>query len=547
MVGKGSLVGWVAGLPSASAEVVTNHRDIAVPMRDGVVLRADRYVPDGDETAPVVLIRSSYGRRAIWRWLYCLPLARRGYQVVIQSCRGTEDSEGEFTPFDERGDGHDTVAWLRAQPWYPGRFATFGTSYLGFTQWALADAAPAELVAMTPSVTSSALGRSMFVGGAFSQSVWMSWSALIEALRDRGHGFWTLLRARAIDSRRIARALGSLPLGRADEHAVGRTVGWWQQWLAHPDPQEAYWARFDHSAVVPQTRAPVAMVTGWHDLFLPLQLADWQALPESTDKRLVIGPWSHEDPGLSIRHLQEAIAWLDVHAHGRPDRLEGGPVRYHVAGADQWRDALSWPPPADDQAWFLHAGGGLSPAEPPDTAPTRYRYDPAVPTPTLGGPTAQRRPQVRQGKVEARSDVLVFTGNRLEAPLEVVGPVRATVHLRSSVEHTDVVVRLCDVDQRGRSVNVCDGIRRVIPVDHPADAEGVREVGVELWPTAYQFNKGHRVRVQVASADFPRFARNTGTGEPPASATRLCTADQEVFHEPERPSHIVLPIHRKAP
>jgi putative CocE/NonD family hydrolase len=176
---RGWLLDRILGLRPASTRDVAVHADIAVPMRDGVVSRADRYVPAGREDAPVVVVRSPYGRKGLWGRLYWLPLARRGYQVVIQSCRGTADSEGEFVPFAERDDSHDTVSWLRQQPWYPGRFATFGPSYAGLAQWAVVDAAGDELVAMTAVLTSSALVRSMFFGGAPAQQAWLSWSAVI--------------------------------------------------------------------------------------------------------------------------------------------------------------------------------------------------------------------------------------------------------------------------------------------------------------------------------------------------------------------------------
>ena len=137
----GSLVDRLLGLPAKSNRNIAVHADLPVPMRDGAVLYADRYAPMGQGHAPVVLMRTPYGRKHLWKRLYCLPFAQRGYQVVIQSCRGTEDSVGQLVPFDERDDGLDTVAWLRAQPWYPGRFVAFGPSYWGLAQWALADGA----------------------------------------------------------------------------------------------------------------------------------------------------------------------------------------------------------------------------------------------------------------------------------------------------------------------------------------------------------------------------------------------------------------------
>jgi putative CocE/NonD family hydrolase len=515
-----SLLDRLLGLPPVTTGKVRVHANLAVPMRDGVVLRADRYAPDAQPDAPVVLLRTPYGRRRLWRRLYCRPLAARGYQVVIQSCRGTEDSGGRFTPFDERQDGQDTVAWLRGQPWYPGCFAAFGPSYWGLSQWALADSAPEDLVAMVAVLTSARLVRSLFVGGAFSLQTWLGWSAVIAAQEDRRPGLAAVRRARG---RKVARALQHLPVGEADEVAVGRPLGWWQEWVAHPDPDDRYWQRLDYASAVSTATVPVAMVTSWHDLFLPWQLADWTELPASAvPRRLVIAPWVHEDLRLFRLYLREALAWLDAQVRGGGRSLASGPVRYYLTGAKQWRDAAAWPPPGTVQRrWFLQHDGGLSTAEPEPGQPSRYRYDPADPTPALGGPTSRGNPRVRQDRVEARPDVLVFTTDALAAPVEVVGPVGARMYLRSSVEHTDVVVRLCDMDARGRSVNVCDGICRVTPWQGAADAQGVRVMDVDLWPTGHRFDRGHRIRVQVASAAFPRFARNPGTGEPPATATRL--------------------------
>jgi putative CocE/NonD family hydrolase len=429
------------------------------------------------------------------------------------------------------------VAWLRRQSWYPGQFATFGPSYWGLAGWALADSAPQDLVAMVAVLTSARLVRSLLVGGAFSLQTWLGWSAVIAAQQDRGPGLAAVRRARG---RRVARALQHLPVGEADRVAVGRPLGWWQQWLAHPDPEDRYWQRLDYASAVGNAGVPVVMVTSWHDLFLPWELADWsQSSASAAPRRLVIAPWAHEDLRL---YLREALAWLDAHARGEGGGLVVGPVRYYLTGANQWCDAAAWPPPGTvRRRWFLQQGGTLSTAEPEAGPPSRYRYDPADPTPALGGPTSRGNPRVRQDSVEARPDVLVFTSDTLAAPLEVVGPVAARVYLRASVDHTDMVVRLCDVDARGRSVNVCDGIRRVTPRQGTADAQGVRVVEVDLWPTGHRIDRGHRIRVQVASAAFPRFARNLGTGEPLATASCLLPSDQEVFHDPAHPSHISLP------
>jgi predicted acyl esterase len=204
-----SLVDRLLGLPAKSNRNIAVHADLPVPMRDGAVLYADRYAPMGQGHAPVVLMRTPYGRKHLWKRLYCLPFAQRGYQVVIQSCRGTEDSVEQLVPFDERDDGLDTVAWLRAQPWYPGRFVAFGPSYWGLAQWALADGAADDLAAMVAVLTSSRMARSLSFGGAFALEAWLKWSAVIAAQADRRPGFAAVMRTR---SRRVARALRHLPL-----------------------------------------------------------------------------------------------------------------------------------------------------------------------------------------------------------------------------------------------------------------------------------------------------------------------------------------------
>ena len=512
-------------------------------MRDGAALRADRYVAKGYEHAPVVVMRTPYGRRHLWRRLYCLPFARRGLQVVIQRCRGTEDSQGDLVPFAERDDGADTVAWLREQPWYPGRFATFGPSYWGLAQWAVAAGTPDDLVAMVPQLTTSRLVRSLFFGGAFSLQGWLAWSAMVAAQQDVGPGLRAIARSRG---RKVDQALRHLPLGEADRVATGRRLDWWQEWLAHTHAGDPYWDQFDCADAVDKVAASVAMVTSWQDLFAPWQLEDWTNLPQDVDKRLVIAPWPREHPRMLKLYMREALGWLASQVLSEPSTAAPEPVRYYVTGAEEWRQSTEWPPTDTlPQAWYLQAGGGLALTHPDGGEPNSYRFDPADPTPSRGGPPARRNPRVRQDKIERRSDVITFTSTPLEAPLEAIGNVAATVYLRSSVERTDVVVRLCDVDPKGRSVNVCDGIQRVTPGGLPADTDGVRTVEVALWPTGHHFAREHRIRIQVASAAFPRFDRNPGTGEPLATATRLVAAHQEIFHDRPRPSHLTLPVRRR--
>ncbi|MFI9641584.1 CocE/NonD family hydrolase [Micromonospora sp. NPDC051925] len=527
-------------LPAVPTHRVAVTRGIPVRARDGVVLRTDHYAPRLPG-APTVLIRTPYGRGGPMRLLGRL-IAGRGFHLVIQSCRGTDGSGGRFDPLaHERDDGLDTVDWLRGQPWYTGRFGMFGASYQGFVQWALAAEAGDELAAMVAVVTASATRDSTYAGESFALDTVLTWTELLQAQTVPWLARqWELKRGQP----RLAAALAHLPLAEADRVATGVTVPFFQEWLRHHTPDAEYWRSRVFGARIAEVRAPVAMISGWQDIFLPAQLADHAALRAAgVPTRLTVGPWTHGSPGLLAEALREGLGWLDAHLYGRPASPRA-PVRVHVGGdGGGWRDLPDWPPPATDTPWHLHAGGRLAPEPPTASTPDTIRYDPADPTPSLGGPllVAQRAGPVDNRPVEARPDVLVYTSAVLTAPVEVVGPVRAEIHVRSELPYLDVFVRLCDVDRRGRSWNVCDGLVRVAPGRFPVDADGVTRVPVPLWPAAHRFAAGHRLRLQVSGGAHPRYARNPGTGEPLGAAVTLRAGRREILHDPRHPSLLVLP------
>jgi uncharacterized protein len=289
------------------------------------------------------------------------------------------------------------------------------------------------------------------------------------------------------------------------------------------------------------------MIGGWHDLFLYSQLEDYAALRAAgRSPQLTIGPWVHADPAVFGTAIREALGWFRAHVTGDHGGLREHPVRLFVQEAGQWRDYPDWPPPASLQHWFLRPGGGLAPAAPPGGPPGRFVYDPADPTPGVGGPLLDRKAGGRKDNaaVEARADVLSYTSDTLPAPVEVIGPVTASIAVGLSRPYADVFVRVCDVDPSGISRNVCDGLQRVTPERFPAGADGVRTVPVRLWPTAYRFRAGHRIRVQIAGGSFPRFARNPGTGEPLATATRLVPVEHRIHHDLDHRSRVIFPVTR---
>jgi putative CocE/NonD family hydrolase len=216
----------------------------------------------------------------------------------------------------------------------------------------------------------------------------------------------------------------------------------------------------------------------------------------------------------------------------------------YVTGAGEWREFRDWPPPgARTEHWHLQPGGGLGEDGPQESGPSTYRYDPTHPTPAPSGPSllGSCKP-VDHRRLEARDDVLVFSSPVLDKDLDVIGPVAANLYVRSDRENTDFIVRVCDVGPDGTSLNVCEGGLRLSPGLAPADAEGVRRVPIELWPTGHRFRRGHRVRVHVTSGAYPKVASNPGTGEPLSAASLPVPADQEVFHSPDYPSAILLPV-----
>ncbi|HEX6358353.1 CocE/NonD family hydrolase [Actinophytocola sp.] len=522
-------------LPPPATRDVLVQRDVRVPMRDGAVLLADRWAPrTGGAGLPLTLVRTPYGRRGLFSALLARPLAERGFQVVIQSTRGGFGSGGAFNPLRcEREDGLDTVDWVRAQPWFGDAMVLFGGSYLGYVQWAMADQLPPEVKAMVASVTESALTMEFLRADGFSLETPFNWGVMV----DGQEGRFAMLRQQ-FTARKNLRALNTLPLNQADVAAAGHRIDYVQDILA--DDATEKWAEIDHSHRVADVTVPVSSIAGWFDIFLPGQLRDFRALQDAgRSPRLTVGPWPHVAPAAVRIGNRELFEFAGALARGEePPARE--PVRLFVMGEDRWRDFPSWPPPGyDERRFHLQPGGALAADVAGESAPDGYRYDPADPTPALGGvrmSMGAKAGSVDNTKLEARPDVLTYTTAVLAEDVEVIGDVSAEIWFRSSLPFADVFVRLCDVDEKGRSFNVCDGLVRL------TGAEETCLANVRLWPTAYRFKRGHRIRVQVSSGAFPRFNRNPGTGEPRGTASTLRAADQQVFHDPAHPSAIVLPI-----
>jgi putative CocE/NonD family hydrolase len=563
-----SILARLLKLPAPRCRVQVE-RNIPVRMSDGVLLYADHYCPRMQGEQPTILIRTPYGRGkevALGAGLGLSELAGQmlagqGYHVLVQGVRGCYDSEGQFDPHvNEAADGRDTVAWIAAQPWFDGRLATWGPSYLGYTQWAaadaVADAVPEAIQAMMIMITSSENFSVSHPDGAFGLESRLRWAQgihLQKRLHGRPLGEQLSERFSAENEARLQAAFDHLPLGEADTVATGEPIPFYRQVLAYTAADDPYWAARDHQPAPGRVGAAIHFLGGWYDYYLRGLLRDYAAARAAAVQAgrqapyLTIGPWAHNMAGGLMSGLREAIPWFDARLKGERHGLRHKPVRIYVMGADEWREMDDFPPPAYETRYYLQPRAGLAVEPPPAStaaAPDHYRYDPADPTPAVGGALLAFKGTGAQDNaaLEARVDVLCYTTAPLAQALEIVGPVRLELYARSSLAHTDFFGRLCDVDGEGRSLNVCDGLLRVEPGRPEPAPDGIWRLTIDLWATAYRFRVGHRLRLQVSSGAHPRWSRNLGTGEPLLNGTAMRIAEQTIYHGGEHPSALVLPV-----
>jgi putative CocE/NonD family hydrolase len=507
-------------------------------MRDGVELLTDVYVPD---TRPLgtVLTRTPYGLDGVIARLTAGFFASHGYQVVNQSCRGTSGSGGDFDPFrQEIADGADAVAWLRKQPFFDGRFALWGASYLGHAAWAVMTDPPPELVTAVVAISAHDAHWVAHGAGAFSLE------EVVGLMDGLGHldagGVRGIARA-AMSSRRLRPAFEDLPLVKAQDSLFADSGMPYRDWLLASDPEHPVWRDMRLGQALERVAVPVLLQTGWQDRFPAQMIEQYDRLQQrGVEVGLTIGPWTHVETATkgAATIMAEALDWLAEHFTGAGGRLRPSPVRVHVSGAREWRTLQTWPPPTGDRVFYLHPEGGLDDTPPPPTTgPTTFTYDPADPTPAvggrvinpaIGGPRDNRR-------IEARADVVTFTSSPMTEGLEVVGnPVVELVH-ETDNPYADVFVRLTEVGRKGRSINVSDGFVRL----GPDNANGI--IRLRLDALAHCFTPGSRLRVQISGGAHPRYARNLGTHQDPATSTELAPSARKIFHGIGGLSRVHLP------
>lgn len=562
-----------AGLAAPAYEAKIEN-SVGMKARDGVTLRADIYRPRAEGKFPVILERTPYDKRG--SVALGLKLAALGYIFISQDVRGRNASEGDWYPFKyESADGYDSVEWAAALPYANGKVGLWGGSYVGATQLLTAIAAPPHLSGIMPVVTASNYhSHWAYQGGAFEQLLAQAWSSAL-----------------ALDTlqRRVGPSAQPLywdpkrPPGEYPLLEVGTPAGlapYYFDWIAHP-AYDDYWKQWSIEDHFDKITTPGLHIAAWYDIFQDGSLRNYIGISQRggseaarKGQRLVIMTGGHAGPGAKVGEVDFGadsvvdtwalgIRWYDYLLKGIDNGIAAEPpVRVFVMGKNVWRQESAWPiARAKPVRYYLHSGGkanslagdGTLSTSPPSTEPAdRYVYDPDDPVPTQGGPVLGDPGRVPPGpldqrKVESRPDVLVFTSAPFSRDTEVSGPVTLELYVKSSAVDTDFTGKLVDVWPDGAARNLTDGILRAryrTSMEKPElmTPGNLYKLKIDLWSTANVFLTGHRLRLEVASSNFPRFDRNLNIEQNPAIGGKPVKATNVVLHDSARPSALVLSV-----
>lgn len=567
-----------AQVPTMARQDGQHEVDVAVPMRDGIVLRADVLRPRGDRRFPTLVYRTPYGKGATLKEETTFARAvDRGYAVVVQDVRGRYQSDGEFRPYEHEGrDGFDTIEWAARQPWSDGNVGTFGLSYPGAVQWLAAVEAPPHLKAMVPAMTFSTPRNFFYSWGVWdlSWTYWI-WQNIAPDVRVRKHlpGPKTDAEARATWAGVERKVRDTLPLDQLED--LRDVAPYYYDWLHHP-PDDPFWNFAELSDKYSRVQAAVLNLSGWYDDNYGPEgaLTNFAGLvrsrsPQSLRTAVLIGPWVHGvdatartkagdrafGPAAAIRYDDVVLDWMDRHLRGQSPIGPAEPaVRYFVMGEDRWRTASTWPPPARSVVFHLSASPdtsarrGVLTLDPPggDQAPSVFVSDPDAPV---------ANPYEAAGahdyrSLEQRRDVLTFDSPPLDRDTEVTGPIQARIYLSCDCRDTDLWVRLVDVSADGTAYNLMSPGLDVVRASYRDPAKGrqlltpgeIYELRLDHMVTSNRFARGHRVRVQMSSSFSPNFSRNLHTGDLETVSARRQRATIRIYHDGQHRSHVAVPV-----
>jgi len=550
-----------AALAGPAVKPIVQYLHVPVAMRDGVRLSANVFLPTERTRVPAILVRTPYGKGDGITPNH-LAFVEHGYAVVVEDVRGRYESEGAFQPLtQEVQDGDDTLNWIARQTWSDGKIGMMGGSYVGIVQWKAALSGNPHLKAIFPVVSGYDDYRDRYysTGGAMKIGNRLEWMA--ENLRAPGY------------HQDFGQFVLHLPVRSADVAALGWTSPMYREVMEHP-AFDGFWRAISTREQIDKVRVPVFAVGGWYDNFVQSDLEAFAALrPRSGVNRVLVGPWAHNmsapfehvafgpDSIVPVRELQ--LEWFDQWLKGKESPLVSQPpVKIFVMGANQWREERTWPPAeARPRLLYLESGGKanslsgdgtLSEKAARRAAADQFVFDPYIPVPTRGGavccnPRVFPWGPMDQRPVEQRRDVLVFSTHPLKRDVEAIGAVQAVLFVATTARDTDFTAKLVDVFPDGEARNLTDGILRLryrASLEKPelATPNEIYKVTVDAGVTANVFLKGHRIRLEISSSNFPRFDRNANTGGAVEQAPQLVKATQTLYHDPTHPSCLILMV-----
>ena len=577
-----SMPAMVTGQESSAPdpEKYTITRDVEVPMRDGVNLRADLLLPKIGGRVPVLVYRTPYGKHyALKEYTTFRRAVERGYAVVVQDVRGRYASGGDFLAYQQEGhDGYDTIEWAAAQSWSNGSVGTFGLSYPGAVQWLAAIESPPHLKAMVPAMTFSTPQNFFFAWGPWDMS-WIDWiwNNIAPDIRVKKSLSGPKTSQAATDSWKdvAPRAYRNLPLASLEE--LQGIAPYYYQWLHHPidDP---WWDWCELRNKYPRVHAAVLNLSAWYDdnygpegattNYAGLREARTGADPRT---HLLLGPWVHGVDSTARtesgeRHFGSAaridydetvLRWLDHYVRGINNGVDNErPVRYFVMGADQWRETESWPPRAKQNSYYLIPpksrpgadlrAGTLSPSPKNRSSYSTFQSDPAEPATNIYNSSGAHDYRL----FATRKDVLTFDSAPVESAVEVTGPIRAEVFLSCDCRDLDLWVHLLDVAPDGTAFNLMSPGLNVVRASYRDPQRGrqllkpgqIYRLELQHMITSNVFQKGHRIRVQLSGSFFPNFSRNLQSGELETTSAMLQKATIRVYHLGDHKSRLILPV-----
>ncbi|KAG5793603.1 hypothetical protein H9Q69_007338 [Fusarium xylarioides] len=528
------IFGWWSGLPKETSSYTTEF--IQIPINN-VKLAANLYQPT---TPPLgtILIRTSYGIAPLMALSNARMFASRGYQVLLAACRGTDPSDGqEIVPaVHEAQDGLATVAWMREQPWYTGSFATYGGSYLGHTQWAILTDPPADMKAAVISTGPVDFGAFTWGTGAMETHM-IAWAALMTAPK-RG------ITPGLPYIRKLPKVLqpvyDSLPLmDGIKDHMENKEPPWLEELISQPDTSTPFWSRANQSAALTKAKIPILQSTGWNDSVLPMVLDQHRVLvKQGAPAFLTIGPWSHLGSQKGPT-LAEGLQFFDHYLAGQGTAPRTSQCRVFVTGSNEWRDLASWPPLASSTRNFYLPPKTLGKGQPEQASSSSFTFSPNDATPAIGMPRPFDDIQptnYNDTDLAKRSDVAVFDTPQLESDIEVCGKPLIELHHTTDNPHADILVRLSEVDARGKSRRISDVYKRLDP------ARGPEPLSLALVDCAHVFRKGNKIQVIIAGGAHPAYLRNLGTGENQAYGVSTEPAVHTIQHSKDAGSRLILPV-----